>query len=258
MVWKFFKTFQVRSPDDSTFLLKDFSARRIDVGVTTRKPAEELIPTRASLLARIKNPDDGASWQEFHDTYRRLILGVARKAGLSEAEAEDATQDTLVAVAQNIGAFRYEPKRCSFKTWLLMITRQRIIWQIRKRQQVGGSQPAGLDGVGHSAAGKIPALRDDDTARTATVERVPDPDSLNLDVIWDEEWRQNLLAAALERVKAQVSARQFQIFELATIQEWPVGDIARTLRVNAAQVYLARHRVSAALKREVRRLNAET
>ena len=87
---------------------------------------------------------------------------------------------------------------------------------------------------------------------------MPDPDSLNLDAIWDEEWRRNLLVAALERVKTQVSARQFQIFELAAIQEWPVGDIARTLRVNAAQVYLARHRVGAALKREVRRLEKET
>jgi hypothetical protein len=81
--------------------LKDFSAKRIDEGMTTRKPDEELIPTRASLLARIKDPEDGASWQEFHDTYRRLIFGVARKAGLNEAEAQDATQDTLIAVAQN-------------------------------------------------------------------------------------------------------------------------------------------------------------
>ena len=97
-------------------------------------------------------------------------------------------------------------------------------------------------------------LTGDDTARTATVERVPDPESLNLDAIWDAEWQKNLLEAALERVKARVSARQFQIFELAAIQEWPVRDIARTLRVNAAQVYLARHRVGAAIKREVRRL----
>jgi hypothetical protein len=43
--------------------LKDFSAKRIDVGMTTRKPVQELIPTRASLLARIKDTNDGASWQ---------------------------------------------------------------------------------------------------------------------------------------------------------------------------------------------------
>ena len=65
------------------------------------------------------------------------------------------------------------------------------------------------------AAGRMPARRDDGTARTAAVERVPDPVSLNLDAIWDAEWQRNLFAAALERVKAQVSARLFQIFELA-------------------------------------------
>src|SRR5262245_14560257 len=134
--------------------------------LTTRNPAEELIPTRASLLARIKDPNDGASWQEFHDTYRRLIFGVACKAGLNEAEAQDATQDTLVAVAQNIGEFRYEPKRCSFKTWLMMIARQRIIWQLRKRQ--AGPAPY---------FSKVASGEETDsqkTNRTATVERVPD------------------------------------------------------------------------------------
>ncbi|MBI3416582.1 MAG: sigma-70 family RNA polymerase sigma factor [Verrucomicrobia bacterium] len=242
--------------DGARFALKDFDVTRIDVVVTSRKSAEELIPTRASLLVRIKDPADDTSWREFHETYRRLIFGVARKAGLSEVEAEDATQDTLVAVAQNIAEFRYEPKRCSFKTWLMMITRQRIIWQIRKRQGVGGSELFGADGAGRFATGGLTA-RDDDTERTATVERVPDPANLNLDAIWDEEWQQNLLAAALERVKEQVNSRQFQIFELAAIQAWSVSDIARTLRVNAAQVYLARHRVGAALKREVRKLESE-
>ena len=99
---------------------------------------------RASLLARINDPNDGVSWREFHDTYRRLIFGVARKASLSQVEAKDATQDTLITVARNIGEFRYEPQRCSFKTWLMMITRQRITWQLRKRQPIGGSQPAEL------------------------------------------------------------------------------------------------------------------
>src|SRR5262245_51242997 len=167
------------------------------MSVTVRKPDEELIPTRASLLARIKDPNDGASWQEFHDTYRRLIFGVACKAGLNEAEAQDATQDTLVAVAQNIGEFRYEPKRCSFKTWLMMIARQRIIWQLRKRKGVGGLQPSAAEGTGRSPAARMSALRDDDTARTGTVERMPDPETLNLDALWDAEWKQHLLAAAL-------------------------------------------------------------
>lgn len=234
--------------------MKDFCESRIDIGVASVKTADELIPTRASLLARIKDHNDGESWEEFHDSYHKLIYGVARKAGLCDVEAEDAAQDTLVAVAQHIGEFRYDPKRCSFKTWLLMITRQRIIWQVRKRLRILASQPARPNPPESSSEGWMPAPRNDDTSRTSTVDAVPDPGSLNIDAMWDEEWRKNLLAVALERVKAKVSERQFQIFELAMMQEWSVSDIARTLRINAASVYLARHRVGAVLKREVREL----
>ena len=43
---------------------------------------DEVIPTRASLLERLKDLGDAASWDEFHRTYRELIFSVARRAGL--------------------------------------------------------------------------------------------------------------------------------------------------------------------------------
>jgi DNA-directed RNA polymerase specialized sigma24 family protein len=50
----------------------------------------------------LKNSEDQASWQDFFDTYGRLIYGVAIKSGLTEAEAQDAVQETVIAVARNI------------------------------------------------------------------------------------------------------------------------------------------------------------
>ena len=50
---------------------------------------DELIPTRHSLLRRMKNWEDQASWEEFFETYWKLIYGVAIKAGLREVEAQD-------------------------------------------------------------------------------------------------------------------------------------------------------------------------
>lgn len=198
----------------------------------------ETLATRASLLGRLKDFDNQPSWQEFFNTYWRLVFSTARKAGLTPEEAEDAVQDTFVAVAKNIGEFRYDPARCSFKSWLLLITRQRIIWQLRKRPPAAasGTRPAG------------------DTTRAATIDQVPDPANDPLDSIWEEEWQRNLMAVALERVKRQVSPRQFQIFDLHVLQNWPTSEVTRTLRVNAGQVYLAKHRVSALLKKTVRTL----
>src|ERR1051325_10984134 len=50
---------------------------------------DELLPTRWTLVERLKNWDDQESWRQFFDTYWRLIYGVALKAGLTESEAQE-------------------------------------------------------------------------------------------------------------------------------------------------------------------------
>jgi len=210
----------------------------------TVQSTDELIPTRQSLLSRLKNSEDQASWQVFFDTYWRLIYSVAMKSGLTDAEAQDAVQETVIAVAKNIKEFHYNPKKCAFKSWLMLITRQRIIWQLRKRQAL----PEG----GWTRPTTVPSA--DDRERTATIDNIPDPGSLSLDAFWEADWEKNLMSAALEQVKRQVSGKQFQIFDLAMIKQWSTSRIAKTLSVNPGYVYLVKHRVSARLKREVRKL----
>src|SRR4030095_10362306 len=100
-------------------------------------PGSRLLATRNSLIERLPNWEDRAKWQEFFDTYWRLIYGVARKSGLSDAEAQDVVQETVVSVAKNIG--RYDKKAGSFKSWLLQLTRWRIIDQVRKRSPAAAS-----------------------------------------------------------------------------------------------------------------------
>jgi RNA polymerase sigma factor (sigma-70 family) len=90
------------------------------------------LPTHASLLDAIKDPEH-ARWEQFHKTYRGLLIGVARKAGLNDHESEEALQDTLLSVAQKMPAFQYDPTKDSFKGWLLQIVRWKIADQFRKR-----------------------------------------------------------------------------------------------------------------------------
>jgi RNA polymerase sigma-70 factor (ECF subfamily) len=66
------------------------------------KNDEELIPTRATLLDRMKDWKDQSSWQEFFDTYWKLIYGVARKGGLSDAEAQDVVQETIFGLRSSV------------------------------------------------------------------------------------------------------------------------------------------------------------
>ena len=63
---------------------------------------DELLPTRQSLLSRLRDWDDQESWREFFDTYWRLIHGLALKCGLTDAEAQDVVQETMVSVAMSM------------------------------------------------------------------------------------------------------------------------------------------------------------
>lgn len=52
------------------------------------------------------------------------------------------------------------------------------------------------------------------------IDKIPDEGKNNFDQVWEREWQNNLLQAALERVKAKVSPKQFQIFDYYVLREW--------------------------------------
>jgi RNA polymerase sigma-70 factor (ECF subfamily) len=63
--------------------------------------------------------------------------------------------------------------------------------------------------------------------------------------------------AALTRVKAQVSPKQYQIFDYYVLREWEATKVQKHLGVSMAQVYLAKHRVGSVLKKELEKLRQD-
>ena len=199
---------------------------------------DTFIPTRSSLLKRLKDWDDEKSWQEFFDLYGNLIFGVAVQAGLSEVEAQDVVQETIIIVSRKLPGFVYNPAVGSFKSWLLLITRRRIEKQLKKRLPADAARSG----------------RPDETNRTGTIDRIADPAGVDLEAIWDRECAAKLSEAALARVKRLVKPRQFQMFDLYALKQWPVGEVARALDVSIGQVYVTKHRIAGVLKKELANL----
>lgn len=204
---------------------------------------EDTLATRASLLSRMRDLSDTESWRAFFDRYWRLIYNVARKSGLSDDAAQDIVQETVIAVARKMPEFRYDPAKGSFKQWLLLITRRRIHDHLRRLYR------------------SVPMTegRAEETART--VEGVPSPDptpDTAFAEAWEHEWRENLFQAALARVRQRANPKHYQVFDYCVLQERPAAEVARMLGMNLAQVYLARHRIGAAVKRAVKELEAGT
>jgi RNA polymerase sigma factor (sigma-70 family) len=204
--------------------------------------ADDSLLTRRTLLSRLRNLDDQESWRTFFDLYWRLLYNVARKSGLDDVGAQEIVQETVIAVARQMPEFRYDPTRGTFRQWLLRITRRRIIDHLRRVYR----QPP--------RAEVAPESLDEDERHAAAV---TDQSASAIDAAWDEEWEKSTFDAALAQVRTAINPRHFQVFDYCVLKEWPASKVAATLGLNAAQVYLAKHRVAQAMKRAVRRINDE-
>lgn len=201
------------------------------------------VQTRPSLLFRLRDWQDAASWEEFYRLYRKLVFSLALRSGLTRTEAEDVTQDVFKRVAETIHEFESDPARGSFRGWLMNLTRWRVADQFRRRAR----QEAAL----------VPRHDDSTADGTSELNRVPDPNTLAPDAGWDDEWQRHVLDAALARLARRVDAKHFQAFDLFTRQGWSVLRVARELGLNPAAIYVIKHRLTKQLTAEVAALRKQ-
>lgn len=191
--------------------------------------------TRKSLIDRLGNWEDQRSWDEFYQTYWRLIYSVGLKYGLRPDEAMDTVQEVVLAIAKQSQRHQYDTSQGSFKGWLMNLTRWRINDQFRRRAKDT-----------HLFHG--PRHNDRDTA---TFDRFPDTKPGELERLWNAEWAKHLLDRALANVKTQVTPRQYQIFDCYVLKDWKVSRVMKELGISMAQVYIAKHRVGRLLKQQL-------
>ena len=198
------------------------------------RESDDFIPTRKSLLNRLKDSADQESWQLFFDTYWRLIYKTAVESGLTDAEAQEVVQETMIRVWKKMPTFQYDAAKGSFKSWLLQLTGWRITAQLRKRR---------------------PSHVFEDCS-TLEIENVPDPET-PLEDFWDEEWEKTLLEAAMERLKRKIRPGHYQIFDLHVCKKWPASKLAKCFEITEDQVYVIKHRVRHLLAIEMDRIRTQ-
>jgi RNA polymerase sigma-70 factor (ECF subfamily) len=187
--------------------------------------------TRPSLLLRLRDARDDRAWAEFVALYTPLVYGFARKQGLQDADAADLTQDVMRAVAGSIGRLDYDPKLGTFRGWLFTLVRHSLSdFRQRSRRQVQGSG---------------------DSDQLVRLDLNPTPDQ-GLEEEWQREYERHLFAAAADRVKGDVQPTTWTAFWRTTVEEHAPGTVAVDLGLSLASVYLAKSRVMARLREQVR------
>jgi len=194
--------------------------------------------TRKTLIERLrKTNSDTRSWREFYDLYHKLVHSVARKAGLSETDAEDVVQETFFKVSKHIKKFQYDPRKGRFRNWLCLITKQQVANYYRKSKKLP----------------ELPSFWNEDPDKPFT--EIPDPTN-QWDEIWEAEDRKHTMHLALTRLKEKVKPKPYQIFLAHCIKGLPVKKVTELLEVSANEVYLAKSRVMPLFEEEVRALSA--
>src|SRR4029079_483351 len=90
--------------------------------------------TSVSLLERLRDHGDAASWQRLVDLYTPLLRGWLRPHEVQAVDAYDLVQEVLQVLVRELPHFRYEPQRGSFRGWLrtILVNRLQHFWRSRQ------------------------------------------------------------------------------------------------------------------------------
>lgn len=185
--------------------------------------------TNESLILRVKDTADAASWADFLAIYRPVVVRMACGRGLQHADADDLAQQVFLSVARAIEDWEPDAHQPPFRAWLSRISRNAIVNALtrKKPDAAGGST---------SVQEMLRALpeRDDETTQQVI-----------------EESRREAMRWAAEEIRSEFTKVTWAMFWLSSIEGKSVVEVARTHDKTPGAVYMARFRVMQRLKEKV-------
>jgi RNA polymerase sigma-70 factor (ECF subfamily) len=188
--------------------------------------------TSPTLLGKLRqDPADQAAWARFVQLYGPKICAWCRKWGLQEADVQDVTQNVLLKLAEKMRTFSYDPSR-SFRGWLKTLTHH--AWSdfitARKGATTGSGDSQVLERLETIAA------------REELVQQL------------HEAFDQELLEAAMVRVRLRVAAKTWEAFRLTALEGLSGAKVAAQLGMKVANVFVAKSTLRKFLQEEVKKL----
>jgi RNA polymerase sigma factor (sigma-70 family) len=214
---------------------RSFRTRRARLSIRgASMPTNSDDDTSLTLMMRIqKTPADPRAWDDFIEHYRPMIETWCRTWGLQASDVDDVTQDVLLKLLAAIEQFQYDPSR-SFRSWLKTVTQHALtdFSRARKRRacQLGG---------------KLESLADSSDALA------------DLEKKFEGAFDAELLEMAMKRAEKRVKPRNWQAFQLTTIEGLSGAEAAARLEMPVAQLYVAKNRVQKLLQEEILNLRGE-
>ncbi len=188
----------------------------------------EFPETRNSLIERVKDVGDDASWLEFLGIYQPVVYRMAKRRGLQDADAQDVMQQVFTSIARSINGWTADEDRPPFRAWLTTIARNAITKALVRRPKDIATGSTSVVELLHSQA---------DPAGTAEEMRT--------------EARHEAVRWAAEQIRSEFTERTWEIFWQTSIEGVSIADVARSSGRSAGAIYVTRYRVISRLKEKV-------
>ena len=181
--------------------------------------------THPSVVRNLRNGKSEA-WNRFFEIYAPLIRLHGKDCGIDEDSLDDLVQNVMLSVFKQSKRFVYDPARGRFRDYLRMIIRARANDFFRELYR-----------------------------EERAVRAVPEMEC-QLDNLYAAEWEEHVRRESLKKLREISSARHFQIFHMAVIQNRDPKELAAFFRMPRATLYSIRSRMEAKLREIARSLNA--
>ncbi|MFO0945877.1 MAG: sigma-70 family RNA polymerase sigma factor [Planctomycetota bacterium] len=181
--------------------------------------------TSSSFIEGLRANSD-ASWQKLLGYYAPLLRYWCRQAGIASSDIEDVVQDVLLAISKHIPRFRYDRKIDTFRGWLWVITRRKLLDRERTLT-------------------RKPLVIDDRLVRQWTqTEEAPALPNLG-------DGKVDALQRALDAIRTQVSSTTWTAFYDVVVRERSVEEVGKQLGLSPNAVYKSVRRVLKRLRLEL-------
>lgn len=190
--------------------------------------------TPASLLERLRRCPDPASWQRLVAIYTPLLRHWLRRHALQPADADDLVQEVLAAAAAELPRFQYDREKGSFRSWLRVLTvnRLRHFWRAQQSR---------------------PTATGDSDFRKRVLDQLADPHS-DLSRLWDAEHDRHVAHQLLAQLEPEFEPTTWRAFRRTVLDGLQAAEAAAELGMSVNAVFIAKSRVMRRLRQEMRGL----
>ncbi len=177
--------------------------------------------TSLSLLDRLCQEPDAASWDRLIAAYSPLLRKWIDRYEVQAADADDLVQDVLVVVMRELPSFRHNQQRGAFRTWLrrIVVNRLRNFWRRRGR-----------------------VARHDGGDLMGRIDELEDPNSQG-SLLWDREHDRHLALQILALLELRFTESTRGAFRRLVLDDADADQVAAEFGLSLNAVFTAKSRV---------------